>query len=506
MKTHLIIMMLAAGLFLTSCGKKAPDFVNSIPEDAVAVVSLHPMEIYRKGQLNTLQNLKEKVRGKVWEQVLEDPLSSGLQMDQYSFVFIRMKEEAPVIGVVTGMKDTEKFESLLKKIDEEVGEHFVKTDDYTYARPDKEGIIGWNKERMIVLATPDEDEFETAFLTATLDSMFHPVKETSITSMVDFRDFMGDMKDLNVWVSSRDLRKLVEKAMKNDSVQFDLPVDLSNNYARAYCEFEDGKMLVTAETRFSEEVKKNLEEVLVMKPSLNKSMLEMAPAGDLLLAVAGSMDLNKLQKIVKRLPAGELGETGNKVEQMTGLPPEELLEALTGDFVISVNGISQQNMIPLELFVGLGVKNDVLQEKLMEKVGGTVPVDRQQDFFIINIQGNEIYSGITDQIWVVTNARGYRTAMTEGKIEKPLTDSRFKDFSGGSVGMYMNLDASAYPASVTSMFSQNPKQKKWLDYMAESFRYLGVTAGNYEGNAILETSKQNENSLYTILKMTDLNE
>ena len=72
--------------------------------------------------------------------------------------------------------------------------------------------------------------------------------------------------------------------------------------------------------------------------------------------------------------------------------------------------------------------------------------------------------------------------------------------------MYMNLDASAYPASVTSMFSQNPKQKKWLDYMAESFRYLGVTAGNYEGNAILETSKQNENSLYTILKMTDLNE
>jgi len=506
MNKYPLIIILAAGLILASCGKKTPEFVNSIPDDAIAVASLHPMEIYKKGKLNTLQNLKAKVKGEVWKQLLEDPLSSGLMLDEYTYVFIKMEEEAPVFGVVSGMKDTGKFESILKKIREDISAEFVKAGGYTYVRPDEDGIIGWNREQMVVLATPDGEEFDLKYLTGTLDTMFHPVKEASITSMVDFKDFLGDMKDLNVWVSSNDLRKFLEKAMEKDSVKIDLPVEFTNNYARAYCEFENGKMLVTGETRFSEEVKKNLEQVLVMNPSLNKKMLESAPGGDLLLAVAGSMDLKKLQRIVKSIPTEKLGETGEKVEAVTGIPAEELLDALTGDFTISVNGTTGENMFPVELFVGLGVNNEVLQEKLMERVGNIIPVDQQKDFFIINVQGNEIYSGITDDIWTLTNSKGYRDAVSGGNIENSLLDSKFKDFSGGSVGLYLNMDASAYPASIQQMFNRNPQQKKWLDYMSESFKYLGVSAGNYSGSALLETSKPNENSLYTILKMTDIKE
>ena len=74
------------------------------------------------------------------------------------------------------------------------------------------------------------------------------------------------------------------------------------------------------------------------------------------------------------------------------------------------------------------------------------------------------------------------------------------------MGMFLNLDISAYPSMVRSAFSQNPQQKKWLEYMTSSFEYLGISAGNYETRAILETSKPDENSLYTILKMTDIPE
>lgn len=505
MKQFPVLIALMAGVILSSCGRKIPEYVNSIPDNAILVASLHPMEIHKKGQLNTLENLKEKVKGEVWEQILEDPLSSGLMMDEYFFVFLKLEEEAPVIGVVSGMKDTEKFESVLGRIKEDIRAEFRETDDYTYIRPDEEGIIGWNKEQMIVLATPDGDEFEPDYLTATLDTMFNPVKETSITSLVDFRDFLGNMKDLNVWLSSDDLEKLIEKARK-DSIQIDLPVTLYNNYAHAYCEFEEGVMYVTGETHFSEEVEKNIEEVLVMKPSLNEPMLELAPGGDLLMALAGSMELDKLRRIVKRLPRADTTGAGDRVEQVTGVPAEELLDGLTGDFVVSVNGVREETMLPLEIFIGLGVKNEVIQEKLMGKVGDMTTVERQEDFFIINAQGMEIYSGIVEDIWVITNSRGYKDEVSDGKLENSLVDSRFNDFADGSVGMFLNMDMSQYPQMVRSMLNQNPRQRQWLEYISSSFEYLGMSASNYESRITLETSKPEENSLYTILKMTDIPE
>ena len=505
MKHYPVIIALITGLALSSCGKRVPEYVDSIPDDAVAVVSIHPMQIYEKGRLNTLRNLREKVKGQVWEQILEDPGSSGLMLDEYMYLFVKMEQEAPVIGLVSGLEDPDKFQSTLERIDEEIAGMLIETDDYTYVRPDEDAIISWSRDRMILLASPDADEFEPLYMTATLDTMYHPVKENSISSVTDFRNFLGKMKDLNFWVSSNDLAKMIERA-SDDSLRIDLPFMLSNNYARAYCEFEDGMMSVNGETHFSEEVQKNIEQVLVMNPSLSEPLLELAPAGDLLMAVAGSMDLKKIQRLVKRMDPGQLGEAGDRVELATGVPPEELIQAFTGDFAISVNGAREQTLLPLEIFIGFGVNNDSIQKKLMGRVENMAPVERQEDFFIINIQGNEIYSGIVDDVWVITNAKGYRDEVSDGRIEDPLPDSRFNEFADGSMGMFLNLDISAYPSMVRSAFSQNPQQKKWLEYMTSSFEYLGISAGNYETRAILETSKPDENSLYTILKMTDIPE
>lgn len=163
-------------------------------------------------------------------------------------------------------------------------------------------------------------------------------------------------------------------------------------------------------------------------------------------------------------------------------------------------------MIPVELFLGFGVKNEIIQEKLLETVGEMVPIEEEGDFFIINIQGTEIYSGILDDMWVITNAKNYKESVTGGGLEKSLLDSRFKDFAGGSVGMYLNLDLEGYPAMLQGMLSQNPDQLKWVEHLTGSFDYLGLSASNYKNDFVLKTNKGSENSLYTILKLTDLPE
>jgi hypothetical protein len=500
MKRLPIIIAIAAGFILASCSKKIPEFVNSIPDDAVAVVSMNPMQIHSKGKLNTLENLKERAKDKIWGEILEDPLSTGLMLDEYTFVFAKMEEEAPVIGVVAGMKDTEKFELTLGKIKEDISDQFKETAKYKYMQPDKEGIVAWNKDQLIVLVSPDYDEFEESYWISTLDWMFDPVKEESITSLVDFRDFQKKMKDFNFWLSTDDLMKVVNKIAKEKMKDF--PVTFNNNYTHVYCEFADGAVNISGETKFSEEVQKNIDEVLVLNPSLNQDILKMAPGGDLLLGLAVSMDLEKLREHVKKFSSAELSEIGDKVEESIGVSAETLLKAFTGDFTLAVNGIEGEAMIPVEVFIGIGVNSEEIQKQIMEKVEGMVPVEEQGDFFVINIQGNEIYSGILNDTWVITNMKGYKEAVTGGSLDKSLLDSRFRDFAGGSMGMYVNLDLDSYPGMVKSLLEQKPEKGQWVRKVTEPFDYFGITAGDQQSFMTLKTNKPNENSLYTIMKMT----
>jgi hypothetical protein len=499
MKKLSIVFLWVAVLSLSSCSKRTPEFVHSIPDDAIAVVSLNPMQIHTKSKINTFASIKEKVKNEVWGMIIEDPLSTGLDVNEYAYVFFRMEDDRPIIGVTARMKDQKKFEATLSKIHEGVTDEFETNDVYTWLQPDKEGIIGWNNKQMIILASPDHDEFETSYFTGSLDKMFNPVREESLTSLVDFKDFLGKMKDLNLWASSDEMFDILQK-MGGDKIP-DIPVTLYNNYAQVFVEFANGAINVNGETHFSEEVEKNIEEVLVMKPELNEKMLDLAPGGNLLLAVAGSMDLDKLEKLVDKFAPPEIDSVGNKIEMATGMSIQDLLASISGDFTIAINGVEGESMIPIEIFLGIGVNGKALQDKLMETVEGMAPVEEDGTFFVINIQGNEIYSGIVNDVLVITNAKGYKDAVKNGTFSPPLKSSRFGDFADGSVGVFVNLDMDKYPAMVQGLISQKPERKQWVEKLTDPFDYIGISAGNYKNKMVVKTSDSSENSLYTVMKM-----
>jgi hypothetical protein len=230
----------------------------------------------------------------------------------------------------------------------------------------------------------------------------------------------------------------------------------------------------------------------------------MAPGGNLLLALAGSMDLGKVQKLITQFAPPELDDAGGKIEEATGVAPEEFLEAFTGDFTIVINGLDAESMIPVELFLGFGVKNEIIQEKLLETVGEMVPIEEEGDFFILNIQGTQIYSGIVKDNWVITNAKNYKEAVLGSGLDQSLMDTRFNEFADGSLGMYMNLDLESYPSMIQGILSQNPEQMKWVEHLTGSFDYMGFSASNYTNNFVLKTNSATENSLYTLLKLTEV--
>lgn len=502
MKRLSIFLSIIAGVMLGSCSQSAPEFVNSIPDNAIAVVSLHPMKIHTKGKLNSFESISEKLTDEIWGQILKNPLSSGMMLNEYVYLFATIEEEAPVIGFVAGISDMAKFEKTIEKARDDSGE-YTKMDEYKYFQPDPKGIIAWNEKQMVVLASPDHQEFESSFWTSSLDWMFNPVKEESIVSLVDFKEFQGKMKDINLWLSADDLRKVIELFAKERIEGF--PLNLYNNYSHMYCDFSNGVMNITGETNFSEEVQKNIDEVIVLNNSLNQDMLKMAPGGDLLLALAVSMDLEKIQKLVEKIDPPQLDNIGGKVEEATGVSAETMLNAFTGDFTLAVNSLEGESMIPAEIFIGFGVKSDELQKLLLDQVESLFPVEEQGDFFVINLQGNEIYSGIINNNWVITNVKDYKEKVSNGKLEKSLLDSKFDDFAGGSVAMYLNLDLAAYPEMVHGIVDQNSEQSEWIEKLTSSLDYIGMSGGEKQSLFTVKTNKPNENSLYTLLKIAESN-
>jgi len=425
-----------------------------------------------------------------------------MMLDEYVYLFATMEEENPLLGFVAGIRDMGKFENILGKIDEDNPLEATERDGYKYIRPDEEGIISWNEDQVVILVSPDE-EFETSFYITRLDWMFSPVKEESIVSMVDFNKFQGNMKDINMWLSSEDLKKVVKKfaKKKSEDLPLDFPINLTNNYYHVYADFADGTMNISSETNLSEEIQKNLDEVLVFNPSLNPDMLKMAPGGDLLLALAVSMDLEKVQKLVEKINPPQMGEMGGKLEEVTGVSAETLLNAFTGEFTLAVNALAGEAMVPVEVFLGFGVKSDEIQELLLKQVESIVPVEDQGDFFVINIQGNEIYSGIINDNWVITNMKAYKDKVKSGKLDKSLLDSRFADFSDKSMGLFLNLDMTAYPEMAQDLVDQSGDKKVLIENITGTLDYIGMSGGSNDGLITLKTNKPKENSLYTLLRI-----
>ncbi len=502
MKRLPILVILIAGLFAASCSKKAPEFVNNIPDNAFAVVSMHPQQIFDKGQLSTIESVKKEITDEFILSMIENPTSSGLMLNEYSYVFVYFIDDNPIVGFISGMADKGDFNAVIDKIKEKAGGETVDLEGISIYSPDEEATLAWNDDQVLFLGSP-QYEYTAEEMNAEITRLFNLEKENAITSIVNFNDFTGKMKDLNVWVSSDEVKKLMEKvdAMNGPDIKF--PLEFPNNYAQIFFEFVDGAMYMHSESHFSEEVEKNVESVMITKKNINDDLLEITPGGDLLLGLAFSMDLEKLQEMMEKVGTDNLPDIAGKVEEVTGVPADEIWNALNGDFVLAINGVEDGGMIPVEALIGIGLKNDEVQKKIMGTVGGMVPIEDQGDFFLINTNGIEIYSGIVKDTWVITNTSGYKDAISGSGLDASLKDSKFMDYAGGGMGMYMNLDLSTYPAALQSMMSQDAKTAKMFELITGSLTSLGIEAQQYENNLTLLTAKKDENSLYTLLKLAD---
>jgi hypothetical protein len=502
MKKIPVLIVVMALLVAASCSKKTSEIVKSIPDHAALVASLHPEQIYKKGEIGSMESITESISNEFFRNLVKDPLESGIDMSEYLYFFAYFIGDEIVLGMTADLNNQEKFTGMIEELNKKKYEEIIAHKGYSMLIPESsDGGIAWNDKQVILLLTPQSamttDDWQTELVT-----LFEQDREQSINSVVNFRDFAGKMKDMNMWLASDDLKKILEKTKSLKEMEFDLPVSLDNNYSQVFVEFADGAMMVNSEMHLSDDIKKATETFLLAKQNLNKDLLKMSPGNDLLMALAFSMETDRVVKLMKNFNPPQMEGMSDQVEKATGVPGKDILEALNGDFVLAINGAQDGASVPVEVLIGIGLDDESLQEKMMGSVGSMAQVEKEGDFFMIKAGGVELYSGIVEGIWVITNVPGYKDAITGKGLEKTLTDSKFKDYTGGSMGMYMNLDLTTYPASMQNMMAGGGAPKT-LELLTESFDYLGMEASNYENKMILKTANDEENSLYTLLRLVE---
>ena len=502
MKKIPIIVAFTLLIVTLSCSKKTSDSINSIPDHASLVASVHPDQIYNKGQIGSLESLTKSVRNEFMRSIIKDPLKSGIDMSEYIYLFIYFIDDEPVMGITADLKNLGKFNTMIKEINKKDNQQIIAHKGYSMITPKGDDVaLAWNKKQVILLASPQKSMTPGDWQTE-LVGLFEQTREESISSVVDFRNFAGKMKDANVWMTGDDLKKILAKTKSLKDIEFDLPVNLDNNYNHVFVEFDDGAMNIHSEMHLSDDAKKVTETLQLTKAKLNRDLLTLSPGNDLLMALAFSVKTDRVVKLIKKFNPPQAEDMSDQVEKATGVPGNDILDALNGDFVLAVNGAPEGAAIPVEVLIGIGLDDETLQEKLLGVVGNMAQVEKEGDFFMINAAGMELYSGIVKGNWIITNVPGYKDAIAGKGLEQTLSDSKFKEYAGGSMGMYMNLDLTTYPAGLQSMMASGGAPKT-LELLTESFDYLGMEASNYENRMILKTANDKENSLYTLLRLME---
>ncbi len=502
MKKIPILLVVMALLLTASCSRKTSEIVKSIPDHASLVASLHPDQIYKKGQISSMESITDSISNEFIRSIAKDPLKSGIDLSEYIYFFAYFLDDEPVMGMTADLKNPDKFTRMIGELSKEKYQEIILHKGYNMVIPESNnGGVAWNEKQVILLLTPQEvmtpDDWQTELV-----ALFEQERDRSITSVMNFRNFTGKMKDINIWLAGDNLKKILAKTKSLKKMEFDLPVSLDNNYSQVFVEFTEGAMQVNSEMHLSDDVKKATETLQLTKDNLNRDLLKITPGNDLLMALSFSVNTDRVVKLMKNFNPPQTEDMSDKIEKTTGIPGKDILEALSGDFVLAVNGAPEGSPVPVEVLIGIGLDDETLQEKMMGSIGNMAQVEKEGDFFMINAGGLELYSGIVKGIWVITNVPGYKDAIAGKGLGQTLSDSKFREYAGGSMGMYMNLDLTTYPAALQSMVASGGGPKT-LELLTESFDYLGMEASNYENNMILKTANEKENSLYTLLRLME---
>lgn len=541
-KFILLLGVLALGF--TSCSKKSEN-LKVIPKDAMVVVSFDLQSLYKKAdveelqQLKSFQKLKEEISndnkemGKIFNEILKDPKSSGVDFKKNAFFFVCDSKKYggdsrnPYIGVTAVLSDDAKFKDLLNRVSQATETQLdIKKEGALNIVYFNEGAsLSWDNKKMLFLVN---DNYSTR-VDVVLKKLYEQSKSEQITDIKGFSDFLDGQKDINVWLNFGGF-------MQDDSIflngmvaslyrgLFNMQKD---SYFYGFIDFGKDDIKLTTYSIYNEETAKLLKKYDLYDISFDKDILKNFPE-KLPIAIGGAVNVKNYYEFLKAQFGKELNEDDLvKLLNTQGLTKENVLNFFGGSFMLAIEGFENQKYISYDLdlvedkqsedsyeykevekermFPVFGLSFNIGDKTLLDKGITLAGLALENGYYKLPLQKDlTFYFAYNNKAFYGSNSPKGVEAFLKGGVSNNAVNSDFgKHVSKDLTYFYMSLDPNYYPKEYFDSFKHKKDKFAFDLFTQHSVNLECKRIDNSSAEFIYHLKGVEKNSLNTFFKSID---
>jgi predicted small lipoprotein YifL len=510
-------LAMVAIILLTACGKKGPSYTRYIPKNASYVIAMDVKEMMAKLEKDslTVENMLSVLKDTsnpskyaeaiaIWSQFKD----AGLDFENKVFLSvpaIDVSGSEVDIQVLAGLKDATKLEDFIKKMQNAPA--IKKDGDISYASKE-EMIIGWNKEAVMILASPstpkvnyDTDGGDESAAVAPpvpgegadlgkLKKYFGLKKEESIAGVAEFNDLLGKKADIAIYTSSSELASMSNPGLAMMPKVKELLGDITS---ASTINFEDGKVLMEGDTY----VGKKLGEIIKQYsgPVVDMDLVTPYPSSNVIGIIALSFKPELLGALAKEAGVDALSDL---FLSQKGLTTAEILKAFKGDIAVMVSDFTMKSVEKtnwedvkymstepsMKVLAAVRIGDKAIFDKL---IGLMVNEGNRLLVPAIDSTGgtsSDVVMGIEGDLLVISSDEEVYKAYVAKSSKIGISDDAKAHIKGASIAMYADAGKVLNSIPESILDSNDVHEKNILAKAKPLFKTMSFTTENFDGKKI----------------------
>lgn len=466
------LALLVSVMLLSACSKSV-EYVNVIPAEASAVVSIDLKALTQKSGLNENEAMKQKLADAMksgldadalqyMERLMKEPSESGISTSDKIYVFTM--EAAENAGLVAKVTDMNKVKELFKLLEQEqisMPLQDTGVNGYQLAFLNEKDVACFNENTLLIVI--GKDVFASEYTESAAKAMIAQTAEQGISSVEGFKMMSGKKGDIAAYVMMNVMPNEYTSLLKENMPE---GLSLKDYQFVVTLNFEKGKVRVELESVKNEALEKYQKQYEGLLSKLNTDFLKYFPASSLFY-MGASIDGEKLLEVISSAP--EAQETIKRLGEQIDI--ESVLKSIDGDMVYGMSSLSAQGAPALTCFVK--VKNDELLNAVNKALGAMVKQESDGNYSVAIGMGLNAYYGMKDGVFFSTMDPDAKNIWEKKK--NSLADEWASKAKGTYMFTLINVQDILKQPIVNLMMSMGGQEAALMRMVASQFDYVECT-------------------------------
>lgn len=486
-------------VFLASCSKKA-EYVNAIPADASAVVSIDLKSLAEKAGLDGKDNeaMKQKMLDALkndltaasfqhLEKIIKSPAESGIDIKSPLYFFNSVSFPYPTVVAKVGSID-----NLRKSIEvmakEQISQPIAEGDGYSFALVGSDNLLAFNETTALFVGVHGTSQMDAA--KEAITGLLKQTTDNSINKNVAFQKMQKSKGDVTFFAS---MDAIPETYAQEINIGIPSEINLKDVSIIGGLSFEKGKIAINFETYSeNEQVNALLKKQEKAYKELNNIFLKNFPESTLAFFNIGTNGEELYNLLVNNQ------EFRNNVSIAKADEVKKLFNSFNGDISVGLINVTMSNSLTFvayaEVTNGDALKTIYAKKNQLGLSKGEDILQLSENEYVYKTKGMNIFFGVRGKELYATNDELLYKNI--GKpVDKSVADAPYaSEMKGKSMFFVVNANAILELPVVKMLVGFGGEEFQTYYNLASQASYFEVTSENGEKTEMALILKDKENN------------